>query len=151
MYAWNNIDNRKDGFEKNVTEGIKWLNKVSDKNDPTDTKTNLQLYELYLNGEYVEKDIDKAVYYALKVAKTRQLFHLPQSDDTDAIIISTENIMAAEKGDDIAQVCLGTQYFLKNDFKEAQKWFKLSEEKGSFEARFIIGFRIRSRVIIVSI
>lgn len=109
------------------------------------------LGKFYLNGKYVEKDIDKAVglfelsseqgneYAAYQLGK---LYLMGEDIPKDIPSAIKWLLLSAEKGNQYAQYLLGKLYLMgegaPKDKDAAIKWFTLSAEQGNEYAKFFL-------------
>ena len=128
---------------------IKYYSELS---DDENSDANLVLADIYLDPAYGQYDLDRALYYLSKAAKSGSedakyrwgaaLLRFGRNSGDHAL---SEKILleCATSGDVRAQYDLGVAYSRGSEFKEdkenAKRWFERAAAKGSVEAEAALG------------
>ena len=147
----------------NKKEALKWYKKAGEEGGP---ETHFKLAYLYIYGPVVKQDLKKAAEWLKKAEKTNdpelllKIARIRLSIITNGLTnekkieekikIGKEYLDALKKsskyGNAKAMYMLarameiGSGWFIKEDQKEAMKWYKLASDKGHSEARKEMGF-----------
>lgn len=131
-----------EGVSQNVSEGLKWLNKSLDN---ADTSGCVALADHYARGDYLPKNISKAVGLYKKAASkgdvyaNRRLGYIYYYEDRDIPSAIPYLIFAANKNDLPAQSLLGEAYVMIGENAKAVPYLSSAANKGDENSQFFLG------------
>jgi TPR repeat protein len=135
-------------IKRDYKEAIKWYRKAAERGY---AKSQYMLGYCYYHGQGVEEDHDEAILWYRKAADQgyedaqKELYRIQLSETQINDTCNLDGLKdRANSGDAIAQIDLGDIYYygkcnIKQNYKEAVKWYKMAAEQGNSEAQACLG------------